>query len=153
MAFAVIRGNLGKDPELRTSEKGTQYTRFSVAWSERYRTPQGEWVEGPTVWVSVTAYGKQAEGIAATLHKGTRVVVSGTLQPEMWNSSHGEETVFTMNAQEVGVDVMFQDVQVSKRSSGYGGGNTPGRSGGQGGNPWGGSPQGGFGETEEEPPF
>lgn len=114
MAQTTIVGNLGKDPEVKHSQRGNAYARFSIAWSERYKGPQGDWIDGPTVWVSVTVFNALAEAMT-DLHKGHRVIVSGDLVPELWSSEQGEQTVFTMRANHVGPDLTFQQVQVQKR--------------------------------------
>lgn len=160
MAYTTITGNIGKDIELKHSQNGKPFTRFSVAWSERYKDKTGEYVDGPTVWVSVSAFGKTAENAAQSLHKGVRAIITGQLRPETWNSNNGEETVFTMTADSVGPDLTFQTAQVQKSNGNGGGGNfgggqfnsQPAQGGGFGGaqhpqgDPWNSQPQqGGFG--------
>lgn len=134
MAKTVIQGNIGKHPpKMRESQKGTPYVTFSVGWSESQRDGAGQWVDGPTMWVQVKAFGKQAQNIADSLGSGDRVVVAGELRPEEWNSNHGAETVLAMLADQVAVSLVGQTatVQRVKRE----------------GSPW---PNG---QAGEEPPF
>ncbi|STD70282.1 single-stranded DNA-binding protein [Corynebacterium renale] len=60
MAYVTLEGNAGKQPELKTSQNGKSYCRFSIAWSERQKTGD-QWIDGPTVWVSITCFGRVAK--------------------------------------------------------------------------------------------
>lgn len=60
----AISGNLGRDPELRATQTGTQVLRFSVCVNER-RKVGDEWQDVPN-WVDVTVFGKRAERSTAT---------------------------------------------------------------------------------------
>lgn len=146
MAHIVITGNVGGVKDLKTSQAGKPYINFSVAWSERQKDKTGTFVDGPTVWVNCTAFGKVAEGVASSVTKGTRVVVAGQLRPEEWSRDTGPETVMALTADSVGVDLTFQDVTVAKRNSGNAGGQ-------QQPDHWNSAPTGGFGQGSDEPPF
>lgn len=113
MAYAVITGNAGKDPDLRTTTQGKTYCRFSIGWSERVKTPAG-WENGPTVWVSIIAFGRLAENIDETVFKGTRIVAAGKLVPETWNSDRGEQTTLVLTADYVGPVLDYQTADVHR---------------------------------------
>lgn len=164
MATMTVTGRLGKDPELKTSQAGKEYVRMSVAWQERQKDRTGEWVDGPTVWLSVTAFGRQAGNIVASLKKGDHVTVTGRIQPELWSSDQGEQTVFTVTADSVAPSLFFQRAQVGKDDPQQGGGQSFQQSSPQGqqnqqaaqghagqNDPWN---TGGFsGSSEAGPPF
>lgn len=160
MAYVTLEGNAGKQPELKTSQNGKSYCRFSIAWSERQKTGD-QWIDGPTVWVSVTCFGRVAENAASTIGKGTRVVVAGNLKPELWSSNHGEETVFTMTADHVGPALTFATAQVSANPRGGNSGGWQNQGQQQQQSAWGNQPRqqantGGFSTTQtddEQPPF
>lgn len=123
MAFVTITGRLGKDPELSTSRDGsTTYARCPIGWSERVKDKTGQWVDGPTVWVQTTIFGRQAENVVASLHKGDRVTAFGQLRPETWHSQHGEDTVFTMTADTLTVNLTFATAQITRNPKGDGNG-------------------------------
>lgn len=158
MANTTITGNLGKAPELKHTQQGKPMTRLSVAWSERQRDRNGEYFDGPTVWVSATVFGRQAEHACGTFSKGDRVIITGDLKPEVWNSDQGEQTVFAMMVQQVGVSMIGQEAQVNRVSAQNNGGGyaSNGASGGTQGDPWNSQPRsetGGFGGGGSEPPF
>jgi single-strand DNA-binding protein len=56
--------------------------------NDRKRNANGETAES-TFWVSVTALGKQAELAAERLHKGSRVLIRGKLEPREWTGNDG----------------------------------------------------------------
>jgi single-strand DNA-binding protein len=84
-------GNLGNDPELTYLQDGTARARFRLAVNDRKRNPQdGSLVEN-TFWVSVTALGKQADLVAERLHKGSRILTRGKLEPREWTGNDGQK--------------------------------------------------------------
>src|SRR5579871_6676041 len=84
-------GNLGGDPELTYLQDGTARARFRLAVNDRKRNPQdGSLVEN-TFWVSVTALGKQADLVAERLHKGSRILTRGKLEPREWTGNEGQK--------------------------------------------------------------
>jgi single-strand DNA-binding protein len=75
----AFTGRLGSDPELRTSQAGKPWCRFSVAIGE------GDDVQ----WVSVAAFGEVAERVCQDLAKGDRAYVEGTLRLNEWTDREG----------------------------------------------------------------
>jgi single-strand DNA-binding protein len=79
----IIVGNLGNDPEMRYLPNGTAVTSFSVATSRKWTDSQtGQPVE-ETTWFRVSVWGKQAETSNQYLAKGRKVLVEGTLTPDL----------------------------------------------------------------------
>ena len=71
----TIVGNLGKEPTLRYTPKGTAVTDFSVATSRKYND------KDETTWFRVSVWGAQAEACNQYLKKGSKVLVVGRLTP------------------------------------------------------------------------
>jgi single-strand DNA-binding protein len=88
MLKGTIIGNLGSDPEMRYSQGGSPFLRFSVAAGYRVRDQSGAWVD-KTEWVRCTVFGARAEALAQFLHKGTRVYVEGRLEARPWTAQDG----------------------------------------------------------------
>ena len=156
MAQISITGTLGKDPEGKTSNAGKPFARFSLAWSESSKDQNGQWTDGPTQWVQVTCFGRVAQNLVASLHKGDRVNVTGRIKPESWPSQQGEQTVLALTADTVSPDLTFASVQVQKNPKGQqGGGQQQGGFGGRqgGGDPWNSAPSGNAFDSGETPPF
>ena len=77
----ILIGNLGKDPEMRFTPSGQPVTTLSVATNRRYNGQNGQPVK-ETTWFRVTVWGKQAESCNEFLHKGSKVLVEGRLNPD-----------------------------------------------------------------------
>lgn len=77
----ILVGNLGRDPEMRYTPSGQAVTSFSVASSRSYTDLNGQKVD-ETIWFRVSAWAKLAETCNQFLHKGSKVLVEGRLQPD-----------------------------------------------------------------------
>lgn len=77
----IIVGNVGRDPEMRYTPSGQAVTSFSVATSRQYSGSNGQQVK-ETIWFRISAWGKLAETCSQYLHKGSKVLIEGRLQPD-----------------------------------------------------------------------
>jgi single-strand DNA-binding protein len=104
----ILVGNLGRDPEMRYTPAGQAVTNFSIAVNDDYTNNNGERVKR-TIWVRVSAWGKQAENCNQYLKKGSKVLVEGRLTadaatggPRIWNGQDGTPRAsFEVSAQTV----------------------------------------------------
>jgi single-strand DNA-binding protein len=80
-AAVSFAGNLTDDPELRHTEAGIAWARFRVAVSSRR--------EQEASFFTVIVWRDQAEHVAESLAKGSRVVVVGRLQQRAWTAEDG----------------------------------------------------------------
>ena len=87
-------GNLGKDPEIKTTDNGKKLARFSVATNEVYRTPSGEKIED-TQWHNLIAWGKVADIAEKFLRKGKEVAVDGKLIHRNYLDKEGKKRTIT----------------------------------------------------------
>ncbi len=74
----TLVGNLTGEPELRFTSQGDAVVNFRIASNERYQR-NGETHER-TEYVRIVAWNGLAENVAASVNKGTRVVIEGKLQ-------------------------------------------------------------------------
>jgi single-strand DNA-binding protein len=81
-------GNLGKLPEIRTTESGKKMARFSIATNDTYRNASGK-NESKTSWHNVIAWGKLAEIAEKYLTKGREVAVTGKLVHRNYTDKNG----------------------------------------------------------------
>ncbi len=81
----IIMGNLSRDPELRTTQGGTQVCSFSVAVNRNYKDQES------VSFFDCSAWGKQGETIAQYLHKGSGILVSGRLEQRSWEDKEGQK--------------------------------------------------------------
>ncbi len=86
----TIIGNLGRDPESRTTASGMQTANFSVAVNSRKKGANGEW-EDQTEWFKVVCFDRLAERATQYLGKGRQVYVEGRLQTRTWNDKNTGE--------------------------------------------------------------
>ena len=90
----ILIGNLGRDPESRFMQDGTQVCSISLAMSEKWKNKSGETVE-KTEWINVTFYRKLAEIVSEYLTKGSKVYVEGKLETRKWVDKTGIERYTT----------------------------------------------------------
>jgi single-strand DNA-binding protein len=81
---AILLGNLGKDPEIRTTGGGMTIASFSLATADRRKDSQGNW-QDYTEWHNLVAFGKTAEIIEQYCHKGDKLYVEGKIQTSSWD--------------------------------------------------------------------
>ena len=86
----ILVGNLGRDPETRTTQAGDTVASLSVATSHRSRDRGGEWTDA-TEWHRVSVFGRAAESAARYLTKGRQVYVEGRMQTRQWTDREGRE--------------------------------------------------------------
>ncbi|MFA5405425.1 MAG: single-stranded DNA-binding protein [Ignavibacteria bacterium] len=79
----MLIGRLGKDPELKYTEKGTAYCNFSIATDESYKDENGNKVER-TEWHNIVAWRKLAEICHQYLKKGSKIYCEGKLQTDSY---------------------------------------------------------------------
>jgi len=87
-------GNLGQNPEIKTTEGGRKLARFSIATNETYRNAKGEKVI-ETQWHSLVAWGKVAEIAEKFLTKGSEVAIEGKLVNRSYNDKEGTKKYVT----------------------------------------------------------
>jgi single-strand DNA-binding protein len=91
----ILVGNLGADPESRTTPGGMTVTNFNVATSDRRRDKQGgDWIE-ETEWHRIVMFDKLAETAREYLRKGSQVYVEGRIQTRKWQDKDGNERYTT----------------------------------------------------------
>ena len=133
----TIVGNLTRDPELRFTAGGKGVASFGVAVGRRYQQ-NGEWQE-KTSFFNVTAWDTLGENVAASLTKGTRVLVTGRLEQREYETKEGEKrNVVEIVADEIGPSLRWARAEV-ERIARDGGGSSGGGSNSGGSSSGGGS--------------
>jgi len=90
-----LLGNLGQDPEIRSTQTGTRMANLSVATSERYKTKSGEW-KTSTEWHKVVIWNDNLVSVAEKyLHKGSQVYIEGALKTRNWEDQSGQKRYST----------------------------------------------------------
>lgn len=111
---AYIAGNVGRDPELRFTQGGQAVCNFSVAVSRSYKDRNDDWQE-VTSWFNVTAWGQFGENLAASIAKGTRVVLVGRFEQRSWEGDDGEKrSAVDFVAEDGGPSLIWATAEVDK---------------------------------------
>ena len=134
-------GNLTRDPELRFTASGQALANFGLAVNRRYQV-KGEWQEKVSFF-NIVAWGTLGENAAASLHKGTRILVTGRLEQRDYETPQGEKrNVVEIVADEIGPSLRWARAEIERIARD--GGSGPGGSSQSGSGPsGGGSPAGG----------
>ena len=90
----MLLGNLGADPDVRSTQSGTPVANFRMATTTMWNDDQGE-RKTRTEWHRVVVWGKQAEITGEYLKKGSQVHIEGALQTREWTDRDGNKRYTT----------------------------------------------------------
>lgn len=92
----ILVGNLGKDPEIRTTQDGKEIANLTLATSESWRDRNTGERREKTEWHRVVVFNDGLIGVIKNyLHKGSKVYVEGALQTRKWTDQSGAEKYST----------------------------------------------------------
>ena len=92
----ILIGNLGRDPEIRTTNDGREIASFSLATSESWKDKATGERKDKTEWHRIVVFKEGLVGvIKAYLKKGAKVYIEGQLQTRKWVDSNGVEKYTT----------------------------------------------------------
>jgi len=88
----ILIGNLGKDPEVRTTQDGKKIVTFPIATSENWKDKQSGERKEKTEWHRITIFNDGLAEIAEQhVKKGSKVFVSGELRTSKWGEAGAEK--------------------------------------------------------------
>jgi single-strand DNA-binding protein len=92
----ILVGNLGRDPEIRSTQDGQRIANFTLATSENWRDRVSGERKERTEWHRVAIFNENLVQIAEKyLRKGSKVYVEGQLQTRKWQDQQGQERYTT----------------------------------------------------------
>lgn len=159
----ILIGNVGRDPEIRSTQDGTRIANLSIATSETWRDRSSGERKERTEWHRVVIFNDRlVEVVEKYVKKGAKLYIEGALQTRKWTDKEGQEKYST--------EVVLQKFRgeltmLDGRGGGGGGGgdfgadeetggSTPASRGGGGTRSSGSSSGGGGGgELDDEIPF
>ena len=107
--YITLMGNLASDPQLRHAAERT-VASFRLASNHRYFDSASQsWKGNEALFIETVCWGNLGENVAATLHKGDTVIVTGSLVSDEF-IPQGEErsvTVIKLTATTVGKDLRY----------------------------------------------
>ncbi|MCC6213874.1 MAG: single-stranded DNA-binding protein [Polyangiaceae bacterium] len=86
----LLFGNLGADPELRTTSGGQSVLKMRLATTESY-LDRDRVRQERTEWHNVVVWGKRAEALGRFLSKGSRLFVEGSLRTSSYEDKEGQK--------------------------------------------------------------
>ncbi len=84
----ILLGNVGKDPEIRSTAGGTMVANFTLATSDRFQDQQGNW-QDRTEWHNLVAFKRTAEIVRDYVKKGSKLYIEGKIQTRTWDDKEG----------------------------------------------------------------
>src|SRR5579872_2092360 len=153
----ILVGNVGRDPEIRSTQDGTRVANLSLATSENWRDKNTGERKERTEWHRVVIFNERlVDVVDKYVKKGAKLYIEGALQTRKWTDNTGTEKYST--------EVVLQRFRgeltmLDSRGGGGGGigGSSPDDMGSSGptsgGGMGGGRPSGGASDLDDEIPF
>lgn len=92
----ILVGNLGRDPEVRTTQDGGKIVNLSIATSERWKDRNSGEQRERTEWHRVVIFNENLARVAEQyLRKGSTIYLEGQLQTRKWTDQQGVEKYTT----------------------------------------------------------
>ena len=92
----ILLGNLGRDPEVRSTQDGMKIVNLNIATSERWKDRNSGEQRERTEWHRVVIFNENLARIAEQyLRKGSTVYLEGQLQTRKWTDQQGVEKYTT----------------------------------------------------------
>jgi single-strand DNA-binding protein len=86
----MLLGNLGADPELRTTSGGQAVLKLRLATTESY-LDRNRARQERTEWHSVVIWGRRAEALSRILSKGSRLFIEGAIRTSTYDDKEGNK--------------------------------------------------------------
>ncbi len=92
----TLIGNLGKDPEIRTTNDGKEIASFSLATSDTWKDKATGERKERTEWHRIVVFNEGLVGVIKNyVQKGSKLYIEGGLQTRKWTDSSGAEKYTT----------------------------------------------------------
>lgn len=92
----ILVGNVGQDPEIRSTQDGREIANFSIATSESWKDKNTGEKKDKTEWHRVVVFSQGLVGVIKNyVKKGTKLYLEGSLQTRKWTDNQGVEKTTT----------------------------------------------------------
>jgi single-strand DNA-binding protein len=110
----TLLGNVGKDPEIRSTPGGTMVASVALATSDRQKDAQGNW-QDHTEWHNLKAFNRTAEIVRDYVKKGSKLYIEGKITTNSWEDKETHQKRYR-------TEILVNDlVLLSAREEGAGG--------------------------------
>ena len=93
---AILLGNLGRDPEIRSMQSGAKMASFSIATSKRWKDRNTQEQKEKTSWHNIVVFGDGLVDIVEKyVKKGSKIYVEGEIQTRKWQDKEGNDRYTT----------------------------------------------------------
>ena len=91
----ILIGNVGQNPEIKSTQDGRTVANFSIATSESWKDKNSGEKKEKVEWHRITAFGNLAEIVKNYVKKGSKVYVEGSIQTRKWTDKQSIERFTT----------------------------------------------------------
>ncbi len=92
----ILVGNVGQDPDIRSTSDGREIANFSIATSESWKDKATGEKKEKTEWHRIVIFSQGLVGIVKNyVKKGTKLYIEGSLQTRKWTDNQGVEKFTT----------------------------------------------------------
>lgn len=93
---ATIIGNLGRDPEIRRTQSGSNVANFSLAVNETWKDKETGERREKVEWINIVVFGDGlVKVVEQYLKKGSKCYVEGKIQTRKWQHKDGSDRYST----------------------------------------------------------
>lgn len=126
----ILVGNVGQDPEIRSTQDGRELANFSLATSESWKDKSSGEKKEKTEWHRIVVFSQGLVGVIRNyVKKGTKLYIEGSLQTRKWTDNQGVEKFTT----EVVLQNFNSTLQILDSKGGSGGSSYSDNQGSSGG--------------------
>ena len=92
----ILVGNVGKDPEVRSTQNGGKIANLTLATSETWNDRASGERKEKTEWHKVSIFNDRiVDVVEKFVKKGSKIYVEGSLQTRKWTDQQGQERYTT----------------------------------------------------------
>jgi len=92
----TLIGNVGREPEIRSTQGGTRIANFTVATNERWKDRASGEQKERVEWHRIVVFNEHLVGIVERfVNKGSKLLVEGKMQTRKWTDNNGIERYTT----------------------------------------------------------
>ena len=118
----TLLGNVGKDPEIRSTPGGTMVANIALATSDRQKDAQGNW-QDHTEWHNLKAFNRTAEIVRDYVKKGSKLYIEGKITTNSWEDKETKVKKYR-------TEILVNELSLLGGRGGEGGGSSASSSGG-----------------------
>ena len=92
----TLIGNLGKDPDIKSTQDGRELANFSLATTEKWKDKNTGEKKEKTEWHNIVVFNQGLVGVVKNyVKKGSKLYVEGQLQTRKWTDNNGVDKYTT----------------------------------------------------------